>query len=494
MIERRRRRAQGRRSAPVRDGAGGHPLTVGSRSRHTYGIGAEGKYHAPTVTVGGATATNGIRVLIVDDEVNLRFAMERRLRKAGMVTGTASTARHAIDKLRSEPFDIVLCDLRMPGGNGEELLRWLGSYSPSTKAIVISAYINEEFKETYPEGDNLRHCEKPVDLDELVGTIEALGPRKGFFGNAIELDLFDYVQMIALTGRDKLIEVTTPKGKGLIWFEHGDIVHVEYGEFRGETAFYRVLSANRGSFQENFWTAPPKHTVQRSSTHLLMEAARMADEGTLAQLETETPVASVAAMPPTGDAAGDAADDEVSFESLNADNGAQLEEIEIEDDTAQISVAAPAVPPPVPARPPPRPQPVLQPTTDPGLTPTATDGGNPGLAGHAIFEDPDTRQVMLEQFWQFEGINGVAIISSTGKVLAEDMRTNSSMVTLAGFYMRGAARLARTLGYNVFDGVVARSMNGQQMVMVSMGAASAVLSVEAGNDPEAVRDAVMGVE
>ena len=115
-------------------------------------------------------------------------------------------------------------------------------------------------------------------------------------------------------------------------------------------------------------------------------------------------------------------------------------------------------------------------------------------AGHAIFDDPDTRTGMLDQFWQFEGINGVAIISSTGKVLAEDMRTNTSLVTLAGFYMRGAARIARTLGYNVFDGVVARSVSGQQMVMVSMGAASAVLSVEQGADPEAVRDAVMGVE
>jgi predicted regulator of Ras-like GTPase activity (Roadblock/LC7/MglB family) len=116
------------------------------------------------------------------------------------------------------------------------------------------------------------------------------------------------------------------------------------------------------------------------------------------------------------------------------------------------------------------------------------------VGGHSIFDDPDMRSVMLEQFWQFEGINGVAIISSTGKVLAEDMRNNSSLVTLAGFYMRGAARIARTLGYNVFDGVVARSVNGQQMVMVSMGAASAVLSVAPDADPERVRDQVMGIE
>jgi hypothetical protein len=134
----------------------------------------------------------------------------------------------------------------------------------------------------------------------------------------------------------------------------------------------------------------------------------------------------------------------------------------------------------------------------PAAAPAAPGAAAAAAAGAgmhaAMFEDPDMRAVMLEQFWGFDGINGVAIISSTGKVLAEDMRNNSSLVTLAGFYMRGAARIARTLGYNVFDGVVARSVAGQQMVMVSMGAASAVLSVEPGTDPEAVRDAVMGVE
>ena len=42
--------------------------------------------------------------------------------------------------------------------------------------------------------------------------------------------------------------------------------------------------------------------------------------------------------------------------------------------------------------------------------------------------------------------------------------------------------------------VAARAANGQQMIMVGMGATSAVLSVAAGHDPEVIRDAIMGVE
>jgi hypothetical protein len=101
---------------------------------------------------------------------------------------------------------------------------------------------------------------------------------------------------------------------------------------------------------------------------------------------------------------------------------------------------------------------------------------------------------MLGQFFEFEGVDGVAIISSTGKVLAENMGANGSLVTLAGFYMRGAARIARALGYNVFDGVIARSETDQQLVMVGMGATSAVLSIASGNDPERVRDEIMGLD
>ena len=118
----------------------------------------------------------------------------------------------------------------------------------------------------------------------------------------------------------------------------------------------------------------------------------------------------------------------------------------------------------------------------------------PKKGANDLFDDPETREALLGQFWQYEGVDGVAIISSTGKVMAEDMRNNSTAVTLAGFFMRGAARMARMLGYNVFDGVIARSKNGQQIIMIGMGATSAVLSVDQEHDPDVIRDEIMGVE
>ncbi len=431
----------------------------------------------------------------------------------------------AFERMRTEMHDAVICDVRSKDDLAARVVEWVGRCAPSMRVIVLGT---DPRVAQYVEALGIRIIEDANDLDALAKQVRALGPRRGFFGNSIEVELFDFVQMIALTGRDKLVEVDTPRGLGRIWFEHGDIVHAEFDQFRGELAFYNMLAAGRGTFREALPTPPPKRTVVRSSTHLLMEAARQTDEGTLGQSSTSDE------------------DEETSFSELN------------DEDTAEHRLPAGAGPGPGAPRPQPtgRPNPpvisdsevsgaLLAATMKPGesdddfvalvsdaihleavdssaeLGPAdsmtgsiaaveaaisgppmqtqqpaarASDSSTAMGAGHAVFDDPETRAAMLDQFWQFEGINGVAIISSTGKVLAEDMRNNSSLVTLAGFYMRGAARIARTLGYNVFDGIVARSVQGQQMVMVSMGAASAVLSVEPGADPEAVRDAVMGVE
>jgi hypothetical protein len=186
------------------------------------------------------------------------------------------------------------------------------------------------------------------------------------------------------------------------------------------------------------------------------------DEGTLGQ-DPVPPTAKVAVK-----------HDESSFADLNDDGDDDDDDddaVEIEvpvDPNDPFDIRAPPPPPP----PPPEPQ-------------TSATG---------LLDDPETRELMLGQFFEFEGVDGVAIISSTGKVLAESMGGNSSLVTLAGFYMRGAARIARSLGYNVFDGVIARSETGQQLVMVGMGATSAVLSIEPGSNPEQVRDEIMGLD
>jgi CheY-like chemotaxis protein len=410
-----------------------------------------------------------IRVLVVDDEVNLRFAIEKGIRAAGHEPEAASTVRQAIDRLRDQSFDIVVCDLRMPGGDGRQLIQWLGSHSPSTRIIVVSAFVTPDFRQQFDPSTGLRIVEKPVEMPDLLKMIEEIGARRGFYGAAIEIELFDYVQMIALSGRDKLIRVRTPSGEGIIWFEHGDMVHCQYEQHKGEPAFYKLLAVGRGGFREEFYRDPPTRTIMQSSTHLLMEAARQMDEGTLGQ-DAGAPAAPI--------------DDDSSFAGLAEDveaavlggapsaaesAGDLLLPSDDDDDEAL-------------------------PTADRPEAASAMPTPETSSQAMSLLDDPETRALMLGQFFEFDGVNGVAIVSSTGKVLAEDMRGNAALVTLAGFYMRGAARIARALGYNVFDGVLARAATGQQLLMVGMGATSAVLSVEIGSDAAQIRDEILGVD
>lgn len=488
------------------------------------------------------SSQSAIHLLVVVDDQTLQATIERRLSHEGHNVVKASSVREAIDRLRREPFDVVLADLHMTSGNASELLQWLGSYYPSIPSIMICEAISPEFRSEYEKGESVRVIEKPIDLDKLVSVVNDCGPREGFFANNIEIELFDYIQLIALTGRDKAIIVSTRQGMGRIWFEHGDISHVIYGEERGEKAFYKILAANQGVFREAFFRSPPTRTVNRQSMYLLMEAARLKDEGKLDEHADPEPVKPrkrqlTAEEEFTGvptDSESEPAPEpeptpepepvpEPEPEPVETSPSMQSTLLRVSnfglptDDDEEETRAAPATPPPPPK--PPRPPSNDVPTvkrkirTLEKLAPkqagqsktrgkvqeltVRADRRPPPRPARAVstspLDDPETRKLMLDQFWEFEGVDGVAIISSTGKVIAEDMRNNSTVVTLAGFYMRGAARIARTLGYNVSDGVIARSKNGQQMIMVGMGATSAVLSIAPGSDPEKIRDMIMGV-
>lgn len=489
-----------------------------------------------------------IHILIVVDEPTLQASIDRRLVEEGHRTASVSNVRKAIERLRREPYDIVISDLHASPGDGAELLQWLGSYYPSIPVLVLLEGLGAKAK---PDSSGqVRIIEKPVDLDQLVEKIEGIGQRDGFYSNAIEIELFDYVQMMAITGRDKHILVTTPLGVGSIWFEHGDIAHAQFLSFRGEDAFYKILAVGQGVFRETLFRPPPQRTVVRSSTHLLMEAARLQDEGLLNVEEVRRASAEAAAAAPpkpkrkpkpepepepeyedwtstAAEVAAEAIDrleeftmptDDDDDEPLEPDVGPTpggvskpksrptSSDVPVprraqESDgvpvmrrrvqTLERVVSKPHTQPNLPAQPDviatPRhkPEPVREP---------APERAPPKKGANDLFDDPETREALLGQFWQYEGVDGVAIISSTGKVMAEDMRNNSTAVTLAGFFMRGAARMARMLGYNVFDGVIARSKNGQQIIMIGMGATSAVLSVDQEHDPDVIRDEIMGVE
>jgi two-component system, NtrC family, response regulator HydG len=80
------------------------------------------------------------RVLIVDDQKNVRTTTAIVLRQAGYQTIEAEDGRAALQKLGSDSYDVVLTDLRMGEVDGLEVLRSAVELSPSTQVIVMTAY------------------------------------------------------------------------------------------------------------------------------------------------------------------------------------------------------------------------------------------------------------------------------------------------------------------------------------------------------------------
>jgi len=80
------------------------------------------------------------KILIVDDESEMRVALETTLKRENFQLKCAEDGKKALDTLEDEDFDLVLTDVRMPKLNGLELLRAVKEKSPKTQVVVMTAY------------------------------------------------------------------------------------------------------------------------------------------------------------------------------------------------------------------------------------------------------------------------------------------------------------------------------------------------------------------
>jgi len=85
--------------------------------------------------------TASAHILIVDDEDLNRYAISKNLQKVGYTVSEASNAIEALDLLRRHEYEVVLTDIKMPGGmDGVELLRHIRTDSPDAVVILMTGY------------------------------------------------------------------------------------------------------------------------------------------------------------------------------------------------------------------------------------------------------------------------------------------------------------------------------------------------------------------
>ncbi|MFH0757656.1 MAG: sigma-54 dependent transcriptional regulator [Bacteroidota bacterium] len=82
------------------------------------------------------------RILIIDDEVKLRNLLTKIISYEGFDVHQAADCKTALKKMIENSFDVVLCDVRLPDGNGVDLLKELKGKYPITEVILLTAYGN----------------------------------------------------------------------------------------------------------------------------------------------------------------------------------------------------------------------------------------------------------------------------------------------------------------------------------------------------------------
>src|ERR1700758_5039172 len=121
-----------------------------------------------------APALRGERLLVVDDDPDVRVSLERALRCAGYAVTTAVHGADALDSLARSPVDLVVLDVLMPMVDGFDACRRLRERGDATPVLVLTARDAVDDRVTGLEAGADDYLVKPFALRELLARIRAL--------------------------------------------------------------------------------------------------------------------------------------------------------------------------------------------------------------------------------------------------------------------------------------------------------------------------------
>lgn len=124
-----------------------------------------------------------MKVLIVEDEIELRVVISNYLFKEGYICELAENYQKAKEKLSVNEYDIILLDITLPDGNGLELLKSIKNRNVKSGIIILSAKNSTDDKIIGLDLGSDDYITKPFQLSELNSRIKALIRRRHFDGN-----------------------------------------------------------------------------------------------------------------------------------------------------------------------------------------------------------------------------------------------------------------------------------------------------------------------
>lgn len=115
--------------------------------------------------------TNGIKVLIIDDDKSILNILSKILGKNGCIVDTAESGQEALNKLTTKTYSVALIDVRLQDTNGLDLLIEIQNIAPKMRKILLTGYPSDEDRIKALERGAEYYLAKPVSPEKLVEII-----------------------------------------------------------------------------------------------------------------------------------------------------------------------------------------------------------------------------------------------------------------------------------------------------------------------------------
>ena len=134
----------------------------------------------------------GLRILLVDDHEVVRVGVRALIeRQPDMeVVGEAATVAEAINQAEQLAPDVVVLDIRLPGGDGMEACRQIKAHRPETRVIVLTSYPDEQILFDAIASGADGYVLKKIGSDELLRALERVGRGEGLLDPALTEKVF----------------------------------------------------------------------------------------------------------------------------------------------------------------------------------------------------------------------------------------------------------------------------------------------------------------
>ena len=112
------------------------------------------------------------KILVVDDDENIRNTMRTILEDEGYVVDSAATGSEAVQKTQKSAYNIALLDIRLPDMEGVELLKLIKDTVPRTRKIMVTGYPSMQNAIAALNKNADAYLIKPIDIENLLNTVK----------------------------------------------------------------------------------------------------------------------------------------------------------------------------------------------------------------------------------------------------------------------------------------------------------------------------------